>query len=717
MTGKNAEPRGAGRSMARLLDPKSVAIIGMSARPGTAGYAVLRNLRVNEFAGDIHLVGRTAGEVDGLSIVTDIDALPVGIDLAVLTLPAAGVGDALAACAARGVGAAVVIASGFAEIGEQGRAEQERIARMVAESGLLVLGPNCIGFANYRAGFTVAFATVSRIPRLKPQATGAVAIVGQSGGLANHVRLGLDARMVGVSYNVTTGNEMSLGLADFVEYFIDDPLTNVVLIYAETIRDPAGFLAAARRARAKDKSIVMLHPGKSARAQEAARSHTGAMAGDYAVMRSVVERAGVVVVDSLDELVDVGEIFARYPNPARGGMGVLTFSGAFCGVAHDFCEDLGMDLPPLDADIAARLAPRMPPHVAPRNPLDLGTQPIWEPELVGVGLQALLEDAAIGGVVMSIPAGAPDKMNLYIEQIARARHASEKPIVLSVLGDGSPLDPGFVQKARENMIVFSRSSDRSLRALAHVLARADTARPAGGGEHASPDLPRLEPGTQPEWIGKKLLAAAGIPVPAGRLVRDVEQAVAVAAEIGFPVVLKAQAESLIHKTDAGGVVLNLQDVAGLRAGWDRLMAAVERARPGLKLDGVLVEAMVEAGLELVVGARRDPRWGPIVVVGLGGIFVEALGDVRLLAADASEDEIIEELGKLKAARLLNGFRNLPPADIAAAARAIGAVGRLVVAQAHITEVEINPLMVHARGRGATALDALVVTATSAQEKN
>ena len=717
MTGKNAEPRGAGRSMARLLDPKSVAIIGMSARPGTAGYAVLRNLRVNEFAGDIHLVGRTAGEVDGLSIVTDIDALPVGIDLAVLTLPAAGVGDALAACAARGVGAAVVIASGFAEIGEQGRAEQERIGRMVAESGLLVLGPNCIGFANYRAGFTVAFATVSRIPRLKPQATGAVAIVGQSGGLANHVRLGLDARMVGVSYNVTTGNEMSLGLADFVEYFIDDPLTNVVLIYAETIRDPAGFLAAARRARAKDKSIVMLHPGKSARAQEAARSHTGAMAGDYAVMRSVVERAGVVVVDSLDELVDVGEIFARYPNPARGGMGVLTFSGAFCGVAHDFCEDLGMDLPPLDADIAARLAPRMPPHVAPRNPLDLGTQPIWEPELVGVGLQALLEDAAIGGVVMSIPAGAPDKMNLYIEQIARARHASEKPIVLSVLGDGSPLDPGFVQKARENMIVFSRSSDRSLRALAHILARADTARPVGGGEHASPDLPRLEPGTQPEWIGKKLLAAAGIPVPAGRLVRDVEQAVAVAAEIGFPVVLKAQAESLIHKTDAGGVVLNLQDVAGLRAGWDRLMAAVERSRPGLKLDGVLVEAMVEAGLELVVGARRDPRWGPIVVVGLGGIFVEALGDVRLLAADASEDEIIEELGKLKAARLLNGFRNLPPADIAAAARAIGAVGRLVAAQAHITEVEINPLMVHARGRGATALDALVVTATSAQEKN
>ncbi len=717
MTDDTALAAGHSQAIGRLLDPKSIAIVGMSARPGTAGYAVLRNLRVNEFAGDIHLIGRTAGDLDGLTIQPDLSALPLGVDVAVLTLPASGVGEALAGCADRGVGAAVVIASGFAEAGEEEGREQDRIARMVRDSALVVLGPNCIGYANHRVGFTVAFATVGRVPRLAPGVRGAVGIVGQSGGLANHVRLGLDARGVAVSYNVTTGNEMSLGLADIIGYLVDDDVTTVIVVYAETIRDPGKFLAVAAQARAAGKPIVMLHPGRSARAQEAAKSHTGAMTGDYAVMRAAVQRAGVVVVDSLDELLDVGEIFARYRDPAPGGMGILTFSGAFCSVAHDFCENIGVTLPPLAATTVAELGPRMPPHIAPRNPLDLGTQPIWQPELVGIGLQALLDDPSIAGVVMSIPAGAPEKMALYIEQIARARHASAKPIILAVLGDGSALDVGFVQKALDNQIVFSRSSDRSMRALADVLVR-PVAREVGD-VHENPiaDLPLLTAGTQTEWVGKKLLATAGIAVPAGRLVHDVEQAVATAAEIGFPVVLKAQAQSLIHKTDAGGVVLDLKDAAAVREGWARLMAAIEQARPGLRLEGVLVEAMVERGLELVVGARRDPRWGPVIVVGLGGVFVEALEDVRLISADASQEEIVLELGKLKAALLLNGFRNMPAVDVEAAARAVGALGRLIAGAADVVEVEINPLMVHPRGRGATALDALVVTTAFEQEAN
>lgn len=697
------------RSIGRMLNPKSVAIIGMSPRPGTAGHAVLRNLQINGFEGDIHLIGRTHAKIEGLSIETDLSALPFGVDVAVLTLPATGVAEALLGCAARGVGAAVVIASGFAEAGDKEREEQERIGRLVHEAGLVVLGPNCIGYANYLTGFAVAFATVSRIPRLPPGARNAVAIVAQSGGLANHLRLGLDARGIGVSYNVTTGNEMSLGIADITRYFIDDIATTVILIYAETIREPGKFLEVAAQARSASKPIVMLHPGRSTRAQQAAQSHTGAMTGDYAVMRSKVEREGVIIVESLDELLDVGDILARYPQPHEGGLGILTFSGAFCSVAHDFCETIGIELPALGAATIERLGPQMPPHIAPRNPLDLGTQPIWQPELVGIGLQALLDDPSIGGVVMSIPAGAPDKMDLYIKQIALARHASTKPIVLAVLGDGSPLDPAFVQKARDNDIVFLRSSDRSLRALARVLMRPE--KPPRGRLHEMPfaNLPRLLEGTQPEWLGKKLLEAAGIIVPAGRLVQDADQAVAAAEEIGFPVVLKAQAASLVHKTEAGGVVLNLKNAASVRTGWQTLMANIEQARPGLRLDGVLVEAMVARGLELVVGARRDPHWGPIMVIGLGGIFVEALEDVRLLAPDASESEIISEFGKLKASRLLNGFRDMPPVDIAAAARTVAAVGRLVLSEPNISDVEINPLMVHSRGQGATALDALIVT--------
>ncbi|WP_424137864.1 CoA-binding protein [Roseomonas chloroacetimidivorans] len=321
MDGLAAHPGAERRAQAlsRLLDPRSVAILGMSTKPDTAGHLVLRNLRMNGFTGPIHLVGRSAGEVDGLPVETSIATLPEGVDVAVLALPAAAVGEALAACAARGVNSAVVFASGFAETGEAARAEQDRLGRLARESGMLVLGPNCIGYTNYVAGFTVGFVSVSRVPRTPAGATDAVAIVAQSGGLANHLRLSLDFRGVPVSYNISTGNEIDLGLGDFVRHMLDDSSTRVVAIYAEHIRDTASFFAAAERARAVGKPVVLMHAGRGERAQEAAKSHTGALAGDHAVMRVKAERAGVVVVDTLDELLDVTEILSRHPLPGRPG--------------------------------------------------------------------------------------------------------------------------------------------------------------------------------------------------------------------------------------------------------------------------------------------------------------------------------------------------------------------------------------------------------------
>jgi acetate---CoA ligase (ADP-forming) len=695
-----------------IMRPRSVAIVGMSAKPGSAGQIVLELLGNNKFDGPIHLVGRGAGDIGGHKVLGSIDELPIGVDLAIFTLPAGAVREAVEGCIRRKVKAAIVFASGFAETGGDGVADQEQVAAIARAGGLALVGPNCLGLMNFVDGFAAVFFSPKAIPRLPEGTRGAVAIVAQSGGLGNHLEAGLTVRGVPVSCWISTGNEAGLGLADFVQYLLDDPVTQVIALYVEDIRRPQEFLDIAAEAMRRGKPIVMMHPGRGAKAKEAAQSHTGALSGDHAVMRTLVEHAGVVMVDMLDELVDVSEILARFPKPSKGDLGILTFSGAFCGIAHDFCEDIGVRVPPLSQATKDYLTPLLPSFLPPKNPLDLGTQTIWQPELLPTCVEALLRDPAIGALAISIPATSPTHSVLYVKGIVAATATGAKPVALAILGDGSPLSPEFMDVVRENNVVLSRSSDRTLRAMGKVIGYGN--RNSALAERkavpvAAVSIPELGKGPQPEWLGKKVLAALGLRVPAGGLARSAEEAVGIADRIGYPVVMKAQAAKLTHKTEAGGVILRLADAEAVRKAWATLHANVERAQPGLKLDGVLVETMSPPGLELVVGARRDPRWGPVVMLGLGGIWVEALGDVRLMPPDLSEEEIAAELGKLKTAKLLNGFRGSPPVDVKAVAAAAAALGRLMRARSEITEIDVNPLVVRASGDGATALDALIVT--------
>lgn len=695
-----------------IMRPRSVAIVGMSAKPGSAGRIVLELLGNNKFDGPIHLVGRGAGDVDGRKVLGSIDDLPIGVDLAVFTLPAGAVREAVEGCVRRKVKAAIVFASGFAEAGGEGAADQEQIGAIARAGGLALVGPNCLGLMNFVDGFAAVFFSPKAIPRLPEGSRGAVAIVAQSGGLGNHLEASLTARGVPVSCWISTGNEAGLGLADFVQYLLDDPVTQVITLYVEDIRRPQEFIDIAAEAMRRGKPMVMLHPGRGAKAKEAAQSHTGALSGDHAVMRTLVEHAGVVMVDTLDELVDVSEILARFPKPSKGDLGVLTFSGAFCGIAHDFCEDIGVRLPPLSQATKDYLTPLLPSFLPPKNPLDLGTQTIWQPELLPTCVEALLRDPAIGGLAISIPASSPTHSVLYVQGIVAATATASKPVALAILGDGSPLAPEFIDVARSNKVVLSRSSDRTLRAMGKVVAygnRNSALAERKAAAVAAVSIPDLGKGPQPEWLGKNVLAALGVRVPPGGLAGSVEQAVAIADRIGYPVAMKAQAAKLTHKTEAGGVILRLADAEAVRKAWTALHANVERAQPGLKLDGVLVESMSPSGLELVVGARRDPRWGLVVMLGLGGVWVEALGDVRLMPPDSSEEEIAAELGKLKTAKLLHGFRGTPPVDVKAVAAAAAAIGRLMRARSDIMEIDVNPLVVHAAGHGATALDALIVT--------
>ncbi len=695
------------RSLTPLLRPRSVAIVGASADPRSFGGFVLGNLLRFGYPGALHLVSRSSAQIEGRDCVKTVDELPAGLDLAVLAIPEAGVLDALRSLAARGCRSAVLFASGYAEAGDEGRARQQRVAELAASTGMLLLGPNCMGYTNYQDAVPLTF---EALPPNPAEGRPGVGVLAQSGAMAANLRDALLARGLVVPCVVSTGNEASVTVEDVLAHYLADPQIRVVALYAEQIRRPPLFLALARQARAAGKPVVLLMPGRSARARDAAASHTGALAGDHASASALLRREALVLVDTLDELFDTTAVLMRYPQPPEGGTAFVTGSGAMKNLALDFADDIGLPLPALSAPTTAALKALLPDYAVAENPLDYTTIGVRQPGLIGELIHAMLADPAVGSGVLSIPVGPVIAQRDKAEHIVPALARAAKPTVLVLTGDHAPVEPFFTEAIRASGVPLFRSPDRALRALRRVAAYGSALQRAGRAAAAAPaalPLPGPVPanGLYAEHQGKVWLAAAGIPVPPGALARGLDEALAVAARIGYPVVLKAQASELPHKSDVGGVVVGLADEAALREGWARLHASVARHRPDLMLDGVLVEAMGARGVELVVGARRDPQWGPVVLVGLGGVWIEALKDVRVLPADLAEADIVDELRQLKAAPLLAGIRGAPGANLEAVARVVAAIGAQMRANPAITEIDVNPLV--ARPDGVLALDALL----------
>lgn len=704
-------------SMDRILRPRAIAVVGASADPRSFGGFVQGNLERYGYAGDLHLVSRSSTEINGRPCVKTIDELPMGIDLAVLAIPEAGVLEAVKSLAARQCHAAVLFASGYAEAGEEGQAKQAELARVAREAGMALVGPNCMGFSNLAAGVPVTFEPLAARER---ESRPGVGIVAQSGFMAANLRDALLGRGVPVACVFSTGNEVSVCVEDVMAAYIADPQIRTLTVYVEQIRQPQRFLQLAAQARAAGKPVVLLMPGRSARAREAAQSHTGALAGDHATAMACLRREAVVTVESLDELLDVSAILLRYPQPPAGGTAFMTGSGAMKNIALDFADEIGLELPALSAPVVDKLTAMLPAYAVAENPLDYTTISVRNPGIVGELLLTMLEDEGIAGIVLAIPVGPAvaqkDKADHIVPSIAKAT----KPAVLVLTGDSSPVEPYFMQAIEASGVPLFRSADRALRALRRVAqygeARERAARAAGVRASAALPLPGAVPpnGIFAEYQGKGWLKAAGLPVPAGALATSADEAVRIAQSIGYPVVLKAQASDLPHKSDVGGVLVGLADEAALRAGWTKLFANVAAHRPELALDGALVEAMGPRGLELVVGAKRDADWGPVVLVGLGGIWIEALKDVRLIPADMAEEDIVVELGRLKAATVLQGTRGAAGVDLAAIARVVALVGAQMRANPAITEIDINPLVAYPAGSepAVLALDALVVAQTA-----
>lgn len=700
----------------RLLRPRSVAIVGASATPGALGAGVLANLDRFGFAGDIHLINPNRSEINGRPCLRSTHDLPHGVDCAVFAIPSSGMKEAMAGCAARGVGGAVIFSGGFAEAGPAGRALQDDISDIARRHGIVLEGPNCLGFVNNVDRVALTFSPAAPVSL---EGRRAVGIVSQSGAMASVLRAAFNAHDVAFSYAISTGNEAVSSIEDYIAFLMDDASTSVIALIAEQFRHPRRFLDLARGARERNRLIVVLHPGRSAAARISAQTHTAAMSGDWQVMRAFVGHAGAVLVDTIEELIDVSEMLARFGGPPDGGLAVLTESGIFKAQVLDLCEDLKIDVPEPSPPCMSALAALAPDLILPTNPLDLTAQTLVDPKLFPNAMNAFLGDDRVGCLMLSPmcphPAITKRRMESLIEHLRQDRPS--KPVVFAMLGDDAEVPAEIIRGFRQLDIPFFRSPERALRALGRIVQiteshvrEPDVIAPdadALPSVRVPAQIERLRAGTVPEYAAKRCLADFGFPAPKGELARDLDAAAAAAARIGFPVALKAQSADLSHKSDAGGVVLGLKDAAELAAGWIKLHDDVARSRPGLVLDGVLVEAMAANGVELILGARNDKDWGPVLIIGLGGVWTEALGDIRVLPPYLAPDRIAVEFRKLRGAKLLSGFRGAPPVDVKAAAEVAARLGAFMLAHPEIAEIDLNPVVVYPEGGGVVVLDAVI----------
>lgn len=692
----------------RLLRPKSVAVVGASDRKGALGATLLNNLVQYEFAGDIYPVNPKRDELLGLKVYHSVDELPEGIDCAVLAIPRPFVIDTVRSLAERNCGAVVIYSAGFSEAGEEGMRDQEELARIAQKHGMVIEGPNCLGCTNYVERVPLTFVETNM--QTPPKGTRAVGIASQSGALAAVLATALHPRGLYVSTSVSTGNEAASGVEDYVEWLIDDEDTHVIAMYVESLRRPKAFIAAARRAREAGKPIVMLHPGKSNKAQESAATHTGAMAGDYQLMKAKLAREGVIFADTLEELGDITEIALRCPALPGANMAVLGESGALRGLAFDLAEDIGLDLVHLDDDNCPALRAILPDFVPVSNPTDITALGLSEPEIYTKVLTALLGDERIGSVVASIIQSDPITSGIKFPHIIKVLEDGtfSKPLVFAGVDEGATVPAEYIEGLRKVGIPWFPSTERAYRAIARLadLAKRDLTDRSG----EPLEVPGLEAasGVVPEYKAKELLRPLGVLFPESAFAPTADEAAAAAEVIGFPVVMKAQAAALGHKSDAGGVILNLKSVDDVREAFERMYGNVANYDASIQLDGVLIEKMGRMGTEMIVGGKNDPEWGPVVLAGFGGVTAEILKDVKLFTPDMDQAAVHRGLLDLKQAALLMGYRGSPALDVAALAGLIVQVGRIMAGNSSIREIDLNPVIVYPEGEGVIALDALML---------
>jgi acetate---CoA ligase (ADP-forming) len=673
--------------LGRLFAPASVAVLGVSRHPDKLGHKLLQNLKAGGYAGRIHPVHPSAEPILGLATLPAVEALPEGVDLALVSLPAAAVPGALAALAARKVGVAVILSSGFGEVGGRGRETEQEVLSRARGAGLRLVGPNCMGV--YSAPARLNGTYFWDLPALE----GGIGVVSQSGAYGGLIFRHLGGRGLGVRHFLSIGNQADVDVAEAVEYLADDPATTLIACFVEALREGRRFVEIARRATAV-KPLVVLKGGRSEAGRRAAGSHTGALAGSYEVYRAGLRRAGALLAEDTEDFFDAIEALALSPGPrpASSRIAVITVSGGPSVVAADHAERSGLTLPALSDAARSGLRALLPAFAAVGNPVDLTPQ--VAPERIAPAVRLVFDEPEIAGVVaVDVGLDIPE----FADAIAAAAGATGKPAV-AFTADA----PVVAGRLRSGGVVTLPSPERAVRAW-RTLWRAGVRVPEPPAPVARPEIARMlegaPPGPLPYALARRVLEESGVVFCREAIASTEDEAVAAAEAIGYPVVVKADAPDLLHRTEADGVRLDVGDAARVRLVWRDLHSRLGAPR-------VIVQERLTAGVELLVGARRDPAFGPVVAVGAGGVLTEAIGDVSLALAPLAPAEAAMILRRGVRARLLAGVRGRPACDDASLVAAMVGIGDLIAACPRVIEIDVNPLI--ASSTGAVAVDALII---------
>ncbi len=689
-----------------FFNPKGVVIIGASSDPTKLGYGLARNLVQSNYPGAVHFVNPKGGTLLGQPIYPSVAEVPGPVELAAVLIPARFVPEALRACGERGIRAAIVGSGGFREVGPEGAALEAEILEIARGYGIRLLGPNCIGLLDTHLPIDTTF-----LPPPGPT-PGDVAFISHSGAICAAVIDWARGQGYGISRLVSLGNQADVSETDVLEPVAADPFTHVVGMYLEGVKDGPRFVENARRTALK-KPVIALKVGRYEAGRQAVASHTGALAGQDAAYDAAFRRAGVLRAQTSEGMFDRARALAWCPLPKGNRVAVLTNAGGPGVTAADALEANGLQLARLSEQTRSALSEILPPAASLHNPVDMLASA--SPRQFAESLRALLADPGVDSAMVIYPSPPMFTSGAVAKAIIPVIHNADKPVVVAVMGER--LIQEAVEHLRAAHIPEYRFPERAAAALSALVQRSEALR------HAQAETVRFEDvdsaamtriladfsedGFLPPEVSGRILAAYRIPTAPMLLAGSRGDALEVARQIGFPLVLKIASPDIPHKSDIGGVMLNLQDEAEVAAAWDAVMQRVTESHPEARVEGVHLQRMIPQGQEVITGVVQDPQFGGLVMFGSGGVEVEGLKDVAFALAPLTRPDADYLLANTWAGRKLAGFRNLPPADRAAVLNTLFRLAQLAADFPELTEIEINPLRVLPGGEGAVAVDVRV----------
>lgn len=711
------------QSLSLFFKPRGVALVGASASPNKLSFGILRNLAQYGFAGGIYPVNPRYNEILGLKAYPDVASVPDPVDLAVTVLSSGQTPEVLEACGMRGIRATIIISGGFKEVGKEGAALEGECLRIARNYGMRLIGPNCVGTFDMNSGLDTTF--IQGLP-----SKGRIGFVSQSGAVGGGVVDYIANKRVGFSMFASLGNEADVTETDVIEYLAEDPDTAVIAAYVEAIRDGKRFLETAARV-TRQKPIVILKAGRTGAGARAVSSHTGSLAGSNSAYQAAFRQAGVIEASSTAELFEIAQALDYQPLPRGRRVAITTNAGGPAALASDSLAAHGMSLADLADETKKVLRGELNPSAQVANPVDmLGGA---EPREYSLAMRSLLSDPNVDiALPILVPQALvnPAEVARAIGQACREQPAeTARPVIACFVGERSLEEARKVlEEYRVPLYTFAESTGRVLGAMSEYAAwlkrgetqpesldnidrlEASLAIPVHEMEKAaSSNALQAQPAARkPRVLGeagaRPLLEAYGIPVVHGVFARNADEAADATRQVGLPVIMKVVSPDILHKSDAGGIRINLTSPNMVHEAYFEMVRAITAAQPDVHIAGALIEAMAPTGTEVIIGMKRDPNFGPLLMFGLGGVYVELFNDVSFRVAPVTRQDAEEMIQQTRAGRLLTGFRGEAPADIDEVVDCILRLSQLALDFPEIQEVEINPLRVFATGNGALALD-------------